>query len=77
MLNSVLYKVAIIFWNTSVAEGGWGCVKCNPRGSGAACISKVSRICSQIHIGITAHSNEMYSTEVWTCTSVKIINRKI
>jgi len=34
----MFYKVAFIFWHTSVAGVGCGCVKCNPRGSGAACI---------------------------------------
>lgn len=73
----MFHKVAFIFWNMSVARAGCGCVKCNPRGSGAACISKVSRICSQIHPGITAHTNEMCSAEVWTSTSLRIINSKI
>lgn len=74
----MFYKVAFIFWNMSVAGAvGCGCVKRNPWGSGAACISKVSRICSQIHSGITAHANEMCSTEVWTSTSLRIINSKI
>lgn len=61
----------------SVAGVGCGGVKRNPRGSGAACISKVSRICSQFHSGITAHTNEMCSTEVWTSTSLRIINSEI
>lgn len=73
----MFHKVAFIFWNMSVAGVGWSCVKCNPRGSGAACISKVSRICSQIHPGISVHTNEMCSTEVWTSTSLRIINSTI
>lgn len=74
----MFYKVTFIFWNMSVAGVSCGCVKHNPRGSrAAACISKVSRVCSQIHPGITVHTNEMCSAGVWTSASLRIINSKI
>lgn len=60
----MFYEAAFIFCNAAVAGAGCGGVKHNPGGSGAACISKVSRMCSQIHPGITVHTNEMCSAEV-------------
>lgn len=31
----------------------------------------------RIHTGITAHTNEVYGTEVWASASVKIINPEV